>query len=710
MRHIVKALAISLGLFLTLQTNAQQHCGYDEMHQHYLQTDPGYAQRLQQIEAAAQQYQAQPHARKRTLVTIPVVVHVVHNGEALGTGGNITDAQVLSQIEVLNKDYRFANADASLIPAAFQQFATDMELEFCLAIRDPDGNATNGIDRVNGGKVSWLITEVDNDLKPITTWNPELYLNIWTLQLGGANANLLGYASKPGLNPDYDGVVVQYKFFGTVGNVVSPFNKGRTCTHEVGHYFGLDHMWGLGEPNVSNCADDDGIADTPVQEKANYGCPTFPKVSCSNGPNGDMFMNYMDYVNDACMFMFTTDQKSKVNSIIGTFRSDLASSTACTRFTLDAALIDLVLPKTAVCNDSFRPVVLIKNEGSQTITSVLINVVVDQSNFTQKQWTGSLAMGESVYVLLDEQVLADGAHEINVYLANPNNGVDQLPGNDVVDINFTVTDQSGLFPIALPIEQGFEGVNFPPSLWEVSSVGGVSGAWVLTTEGGFGSSANGVKVNFFNSNSVGQKQSLITPYFEVPMGQTTALSFSYAYARKDSITNDSLKVYFSLDCGANWIPFWSEGGIRLQTAVPQNTVFVPTATDWDKAEGLNLRQVQGQSQVRLKFEAASSNGNNIYLDDINLYYWTVGINQAPVLSGLKLYPNPATKVVTLQVENYQGAAEVTVYDLQGKLLTTNKVLFGGAGATLNISTFAPGLYLVKVASQDGERFVKLVVE
>lgn len=710
MRYTIKALALCLGLFTTSLATAQ-HCGYDAMHQHYLQTDPGYAQRLQQIETAAQQYQQLGGPRaKKVVITIPVVVHVVHNGEAIGTGTNISDAQVLSQLDVLNKDFRFNNADASLIPAVFQQFATDMELEFCLAIRDPQGNLSTGIDRINGGKSNWLMSEVDNDLKPITIWDPQQYLNIWTLQLGGANAGTLGYSSKPGQSPDVDGVVVQFRFFGTVGNVTSPFNKGRTCTHEIGHFLGLDHLWGLGFPNVSACGDDDGIADTPVQEKANYGCPSFPKISCSNGPNGDMFMNFMDYVDDACMVMFTAGQKARVNSLIGVFRTPLANSTACTRFTLDAALVDLVHPKSSVCENTFRPLVLIRNEGSQTITSLLINYVVDQSSFTQKQWTGSLATGESEYVVLDELTLADGPHEFNVYVSNPNGGNDQLPDNDAVDINFTVANQAGIFTLLLPLQEGFESTLFPPNLWEVTSQGGASGAWVLSTEGGFGNSANGASVNFFSTNTSGQKQSLITPYLEVPLGQTVALSYSYAYARKDSVTNDSLNVYYSLNCGEDWIPVRKQGGIQLQTAPPQNAAFVPTVSQWDKVVNIVLPQFQGQNRVRIKFEAVSNNGNNIYLDDINLEDYTVGIVPIPSLGGLSLFPNPASKSVIINLKNYSGPVQVEVYDLQGKTLMAHNLSVVNAGTGLDVSGLCAGLYLVKVANKDGERVVKLVVE
>jgi hypothetical protein len=711
MKNTLKALTVSLGLFVTASAIAQTntHCGYDELHQFNIANDPGYESRLIDIETAIQQNRLNPIARKTALITIPVIVHVVHNGEAVGVGGNISEAQVLSQMEVLNKDYRFLNADASLIPSVFQSLATDMSIEFCLAIRDPDGNPINGIERINGGQSTWTMSDVESNLKPTTIWDPTQYLNIWTLQLGGANAGTLGYSSKPGQDPTTDGVVVQFKYFGTTGNIVAPFNKGRTATHEIGHFFGLDHLWGLGEPNVSACGDDDGIADTPNQSKANYSCPSFPSVSCSNGPNGDMFMNYMDYVNDACMFMFTAGQKARVDNIVNIARGDLASSSACSLYMLDAALVSVIYPSTTVCQNTFTPVILVRNSGSQTITSLLVNMVIDQSTFRQQQWTGSITSGESVYIPINAVTLADGIHEMNIYISNPNNGTDQLADNDSKDFNITVANQTGIFALSLPVVEGFESPNYPPTLWEVTSVGGASGAWVLSTEGGFAASPNGVKVDFFTGNTSNQKQALVTPYFEVPAGEIAALSFTYAYARRDSASNDSLNIYYSLDCGDNWIPLWSRNGFRLQTAAISNNPFIPTATEWERIGGVRLPQLQGQGLVRFKFEAVSNNGNNIYLDDINIENWTVGITEQQSIPKIAIYPNPAAHQITIDANGIIGDAVITIYDLQGKLLL-NKHSDASKSITIDVSSLASGLYMVKVSSASSDAYQKLIVE
>jgi PKD repeat protein len=277
-------------------------------------------------------------SRIKTVYNLPVVVHVIHNGTAVGSSMNISDAQVLSQIEALNEDYRKLNADTSSIPSVFAGLAADCEINFCLAQTDPNGQPTNGIDRINRNTLGWTAppyakTYVDATIKPATVWDVNKYLNIWVCNLSGG---LLGYATFPpsstntGLSAPFgtatsDGVVILYNSFGRVGTVSAPYNKGRTATHEIGHWLGLRHING-----DANCSSD-YCNDTPTQASLNLGCPNFPKVSCSNGPNGDMFMNYMDYTDDACMFMFTPNQKARmVTTLTHTpFRVNLAASNRC---------------------------------------------------------------------------------------------------------------------------------------------------------------------------------------------------------------------------------------------------------------------------------------------------------------------------------------------------------------------------------------------
>jgi pregnancy-associated plasma protein-A len=298
-----------------------RNCGTMPVHERLLRTDPEYVRRRVASENNHFNFRMRRGLVARTGVTrIPVVVHVVHRTSAQ----NISDAQIQSQIDVLNKDFRKTNSDTSKVPTPFQNLVADARIEFVLADRDPSGNSTNGITRR-----STTVNEfVDDDrVKSASTggtdaWPADRYLNIWVCQLGN---NLLGYAQFPGGDPATDGVVILHSAFGTQGTAAPPFNLGRTTTHEIGHWLNLRHIWG---DDGNGCNGDDFVVDTPNQANENTGKPTFPQISCNNGPNGDMFMNYMDYSDDDSMFMFTLGQVERMQACLDGDRSSIGSQVA----------------------------------------------------------------------------------------------------------------------------------------------------------------------------------------------------------------------------------------------------------------------------------------------------------------------------------------------------------------------------------------------
>jgi hypothetical protein len=298
-------------------------CATNEVHERLLRTVPGYADTRSEIENRTGRMLAFDGAVLRTgCTTIPVVVHVLHRTAA----ENVSDAQVQNQIEVLNEDFRARNADRTSTPAAFQALVSDARITFRLATTDPEGNPTSGITRTSTSRTSFS-SEAD-DVKAASTggadaWPADRYLNLWTcgnLRSSRGEA-LLGYAQFPGGPAVTDGVVVLHSAFGTTGTAAAPFDLGRTTTHEVGHWLNLRHIWG---DDGTGCSGDDFVADTPNAAGPNYGTPTFPNVTCSNGPSGDLFMNYMDYVDDAAMFMFTHGQAARVNATLAGPRSAIA--------------------------------------------------------------------------------------------------------------------------------------------------------------------------------------------------------------------------------------------------------------------------------------------------------------------------------------------------------------------------------------------------
>ena len=328
-----------LSFLLSISGFAQRNCGTMEYLDQQIQENPEHALHMHEIEEHTKNILANQSRVVNGVITIPVVVHIVWNVN--NPVENISDAQIFSQIDILNEDFRRTNADAVNTPAMFQSVAADSEIEFCLASIDPNGQSTDGIVRKSTTNSSF---SSNNNVKFDATggsnaWPAGDYLNIWVCDLSGG---LLGYAQFPGGNPATDGIVCDYQYFGNIGTASPPFDLGRTATHEVGHWLNLRHIWGDG-----GCGVDDFVSDTPLAGGSNTdGLPcTFPSAnSCNSGANDqpDMFQNYMDYSDDACMNIFTFGQRVRMRALFepGGFRESILNSQVC-------AL-------TASCNDGIQ--------------------------------------------------------------------------------------------------------------------------------------------------------------------------------------------------------------------------------------------------------------------------------------------------------------------------------------------------------------------
>ena len=322
MKNLLSTIILLLMVMLQF-SNAQRSCGSMEHLATTGASNPAIFSRMAEIEEHTQDYILSMTTAKSApvVITIPVVVHVVYNT----TAENISDAQINSQIAILNADFRKLNADASLIPSTFTGVAADAEIEFCLAQRTSTGAATTGIVRVSTTRTSF---STDDAVKSSSTggsnaWPSSSYLNVWVCDLG---SSLLGYAQFPGGATATDGVVCNYTAFGNTGTATAPFNKGRTVTHEVGHWLNLRHIWG-----DATCGSD-LVSDTPIHNTSNGGCPTYPHYSTCSGTPIEMTMNYMDYTDDACMYMFTAGQKTRMQALFasGGSRASLTTSLGCT--------------------------------------------------------------------------------------------------------------------------------------------------------------------------------------------------------------------------------------------------------------------------------------------------------------------------------------------------------------------------------------------
>jgi hypothetical protein len=300
--------------------SSQYNIRQQELNPALLARQQSIAQFLKPTDNELRMLGTQDNPTEQTIINIPVVVHVLYNGSAQ----NISEAQILTQLDILNRDFRRKNADTANTPQHFRSFAADCNITFALAKVNPQGFPTTGIIRKPTNVTGF---SMDDDIKFSSSggdeaWDSDKYLNIW---VGPMSAGIVGYASAPGSDKNRDGVVIRYNAFGSIGAATPPYNKGRTAVHEVGHWLGLIHIWG------DLLCGDDLVDDTPTQQTYTRGCPTGTiTVSCGNAPNGNMYMNYMDLTEDACTNLFTRGQRERMRTLFndGGPRHALLSSTA----------------------------------------------------------------------------------------------------------------------------------------------------------------------------------------------------------------------------------------------------------------------------------------------------------------------------------------------------------------------------------------------
>lgn len=395
----------------------------------------------------------------QSVFNIPVIVHIVHNGETVNTisatsGNNLNAAQIIDQINILNRDFNGTNPDTSSIPAPFKPFLGKFKINFCLAVVNPTGGvlAEPGIDRINRNSKGWTAppyssTYCSSTIKPQSIWDVNRYFNIWVLPLG---SSLLGFATFPnpatsglgGLSAPYgdatsDGVVILNTAFGSNGTAAgnAPYNLGRTTTHEVGHWLGLRHIWGDGTCQNDFCN------DTPQHSNSTFGCPSYPNATGCAGfpsPPGRMFMNFMDYTNDACMYMFTKDQAYRAQLIMthSPIRHALLTSTVCNlpSVTNDLGIMYVEAPtysQVINCDNFVNPVFRVKNYGSNSITAATFTYNINGANTQTYNWTGSLAPNASVTINLPTiNGVPNGTNGFNVRITSVNAGVDTYTPNN----------------------------------------------------------------------------------------------------------------------------------------------------------------------------------------------------------------------------------------------------------------------------------------
>ena len=406
------------------QVHAQLRCGTTERYNFEMNTNKDFSELRKSIENNIKKFKKSESSSSS--ITIPVVFHVLYKNEA----EYITTQQILSQLDVLNKDFNRTNSDASQTPNEFLNIAADCNISFCLAQRTIENDSTSGITYTQTSINSFSLYDnriFHDSLGGKTIWNPNHYLNIYVCDLNSA----LGFSSFPGSSENRDAVVIDFEHFGTI-DINPPFNKGRTATHEVGHWLNLLHIWGDG-----NCGSDQ-VDDTPVQELENYGCPNHPSPSCNN--TGDMFMNFMDYTNDGCMNLFTNGQKERMHATLNTARQSIGNTYFCDSPYEDIGIEEAIYPTTNTihCGNEIDISISIANFSEKVVNNAIINYSVNDQSAQSFEWSGILSPNTSQNISLETINIQEGENTIEIFTTQPNGFRDLNPNNDTISVTFLV--------------------------------------------------------------------------------------------------------------------------------------------------------------------------------------------------------------------------------------------------------------------------------
>ena len=616
--------------------------------------------------------------------TIPLVFHILH----LGGSENISDAQVMDQVAILNRDYQKQNADTALIAPTFTNNIANVGFAFKLASIDPNGNCTNGIVRHYTYKTNWDA----NNLNDFTfSWPTDKYLNVYVVR--SININATAYAFLPGVGvpPDADVIVAMHNMIGSMGT--ASIANSRVLTHEVAHWFDIQHIWGISNAPGVACGDD-LVNDTPVT-KGFSTCNT----SASNVCDPLIFenvQNYMDY--SPCKIMFTNGQAARMISTINSSinnRNNISSAsnlvlTGLTGTNACSTLADFYVTKNYNC-------------VGNTFTFTSLSQFGASGGTLQWSFPGGVP-SSSTNSVVTVTYATPGTYTVSL-TASGANGVDVETKNAYVNV------YNGFNGLSLPFSYDFESSALPSSLTVINSESDTV-LWKLNSSLGANGTNKCIYINnYLDSTNYGNRDYFETPYFDFT--GTTALSFSYyyAYAKRYATQADSFKVQYSLDCGGSWT---SLTGIPSITAMAVNsggtltTSFVPTSTQWklvNLPSGL-LSVLDNKPSVKFRFFFKSDyyvNGsNNIYIDQINITSSTItSLNDIEKSMQLSIYPNPTNTSTLVEFTSPNNSTgNIFVYDVTGRTVE-NEPLSVNAGVVNKVmlnkaAQLTPGIYFVTV--------------
>jgi PKD repeat protein len=623
---------------------------------------------------------------KKAVRTIPVVFHIIHSyGES-----NISKAQIEDQMRIINEDFQKLNADTSKTRAEFKDRAANLNLEFKLATIAPDGSCTEGITRTYD-PVNTIEDFVDGDLEAkgaVPPWDRNKYLNIWVVTEIRSNSEgtILGYAQFPGQGASTDGVVIRHDRVGTIGTARAG-DRGRTLTHEIGHWLSLFHPFQGGCSNTN-----DRVADTPPVAEPSYGCPT-NNNSCSNDfPDEiDNVENFMDYSNGSCMNMFTEGQKQRVEASLANnnLRGRVISAS-----NLQATGVNVV-PNCGPIADfwirSERTVIC--QGGNVQFEDLSYNGEVTERTWTFAGGTPSVSTFPNPTVVYNEP----GVYEVKLEVANEQGGtsitrsafVTVLPAEATIKAPFgrDFSQQSQLAGWDLEADQN--------SGWRYAVGVGYSGNQCL-------------QARISESTGFGARYSLKLPPIDIAeYGNPIRLSYRYAYARRSTPATEVLYVQASTNCGDNWSTigvYNANNGLAVRDPLPN--WFPSSKSDWAYNE-IDLSRFANEKNLMLRFDVLSQSGNSVFIDDINIGQYALSVPDKFTILEPAIYPNPTQGKLHINYNGFEGSTELELMDVAGKVLLSyqsNQTI-----ADLDLEDFPNGTYLLKIKLENTIYNKKLIL-
>lgn len=679
-------LAVTFTLLQSINVFSQDthfKCGnvklYNELSKH-----PEFLQQEQQLEEYTEWFTENGNTSRANTYIIPVVFHVIHN---FGIE-NISDEQVYDALRVINEDFQKRNADTATIIDLFKPIAADCSIEFRLARKDPNGNCTNGIDRVQSP-----LTYVGDDDAKLNPWPRNKYLNIWVVN--SMEDGVAGYAYAPsGFTPSaVDGIIILHNYIGAIGTG-NP-SRSHALSHEIGHWFNLRHTWGnTNSPGVS-CGDDQ-VSDTPTT-KGWTSC-NLNGATCVSGVIENV-QNFMEY--SYCYAMFTTGQKTRMHAALNSgtaSRNNLWTATNLTATGTDNLDYADCSPKPILSGGLPQFVC----EGG----SVDFNVLTNNAPATTWSWSfpgGAPSSSDNSNPSIT--YATSGTYNVSVTTGNAT-GSNATNSNSYVVV-LPPTGQKA----AATFSESFESISFPNNEWFVDFPTATYGWKKLTTNGATGTSS--LRVNSTTTFS-GMIHEFVTPTIDFTGVSSPKLNFKLAFAQRTSADADNLRVYASIDCGKTWTLRYSKSGTSLSTTSGVVTSsFNPSAAQW-RQESINLSAYAGQDNVRFKFQFAYKGGNNILVDDINFGLTTTSVNDMSRDIALSVFPNPVANNQIAVSFNLQENSTIsaTMYAVDGRettLLTNQELKAGHQLLQLPVGNLPAGTYILNIRDERNNNYSKQVI-